>query len=56
MVVPLVRAVVLVGVNTQFFSGICARKGGLSTAIEYGVPEEIVWMQSWHANSPAARR
>jgi len=51
-----VRAVGLVGVNTQFFSGICARKGGLSTAIEFGVPEEIVWMQSGHANSPAARR
>lgn len=51
-----VRAVGLVGINTQFFSGICARKGGLSTAIENGVPEEIVWMQSGHANSPAARR
>ena len=51
-----VRAAGLVGVDTRFFSGICARKGGLSTAIEYGVPEEIVWMQSGHANSPAARR
>ena len=52
----IVRAVGLVGMNTQFFSGICARKGGLSTAIEHGVPEEIVWMQSGHAHSPAARR
>jgi hypothetical protein len=52
----IVRAVGLVGVNTQYFSCICARKGGLSTAIENGVPEEIVWMQSGHANSPAARR
>jgi len=31
-------------------------KRGLSTAIENGVPEEIVWMQSGHANNPAARR
>ena len=52
----IMRAVALVGIDTQFFSGICARKGGLSTAIENGVPEEIVWMQSGHANSPAARR
>ena len=52
----IVRAVGLVGVDTAFFSGICARKGGLSTAIENGVPEEIVWMQSGHANNPAARR
>jgi hypothetical protein len=38
------------------FSGVCARNGGLSTAIEKGVPEEIVWMQSGHAYSPAALR
>jgi hypothetical protein len=38
-----VRVVELVGVNTQFFSGVCARKGCLSTAIENRVPEEIVW-------------
>ena len=52
----IVRAVALMGIDTHFFSGICARKGGLSTAIENGMPEEIVWMQSGHANSPAARR
>jgi hypothetical protein len=52
----IVRAVGLVGVNTQFFSCICAKKGDLTTAIEKGVPEEIVWMQSGHANSPADRR
>ena len=51
----IVRAVGLVGVDTAFFSGTFARTGGLSTAIENGVPEEIVWMQSRHANNPAAR-
>ena len=39
-----VRAVGRVGVDTKFFSGICARKGGLSKAIEAGVPEVILWM------------
>jgi hypothetical protein len=40
-------------VNTQFFSGICARKGSLSTAIEMECLRRLVWMQSGHANSPA---
>ena len=52
----IVRAVGSVGVNTAFFSGICARKGGLSTAIEKGVPEVVLWMQSGHAQNIAARR
>jgi hypothetical protein len=38
-----------VGFNTALFSGISARRGGLSTAIEVGVPEAILWMQSGHA-------
>ncbi len=45
-----------VGFNTTGFSGISARKGGLSTAIEAGVPEAILWMQSGHAQDVAARR
>jgi hypothetical protein len=45
-----------VGFNTAGFSGISARKGGLSTAIEAGVPEAILWMQSGHAADVAARR
>jgi hypothetical protein len=45
-----------VGFNTSAFSGISARKGGLSTAIEAGVPEAILWMQSGHALDVAARR
>ena len=51
-----VRALGLVGYNTDLFSGISARRGGLSTAIEAGVPEAILWMQSWHAQDVAARR
>ena len=45
-----------VGFDTDLFSGISARKGGLSTAIEAGVPESILWMQSGHALDVAARR
>ena len=51
-----VRALGLVGYNTDLFSGISARRGGLSTAIEAGVPEAILWMQSGHAQDVAARR
>ena len=45
-----------VGFDTDLFSGISARKGGLSTAIEAGVPESILWMQSGHAQDRAARK
>ena len=51
-----VRALGHVGFNTALFSGISARQGGLSTAIEAGVPEAILWMQSGHAQDVAARR
>ena len=45
-----------VGFDASLFSGISARRGGLSTAIEAGVPEHILWMQSSHAQDVAARR
>ena len=50
------NAVASVGCTGARFSGISARKGGLSTAIEAGVPEAILWMQSGHAQDVAARR
>ena len=52
----IVRGLGHVGFDTTLFSGISARKGGLSTAIEGGVPEHILWMQSGHAQDVAARR
>ena len=52
----IVRALSHVGMDTSVFSGVCARRGGLSTAIEAGVPEHILWMQSGHAQNLAARR
>lgn len=51
-----VRGLGHVGYDTALFSGISARRGGLSTAIEAGVPEAILWMQSGHAQDVAARR
>ena len=42
--------------DKSLFSGVCARRGGLSTAIEAGVQEVITWMQSGHAQDVAARR
>jgi hypothetical protein len=52
----IIRGLAHVGFDTPSFSGISARRGGLSTAIEAGVPEAILWMQSGHAQDLAARR
>ena len=52
----IIRGLGHVDYDTTQFSGISARKGGLSTAIEGGVPEPILWMQSGHAQDVAARR
>ena len=49
------QAIDLVGAPTDGFSGISARKGGLSTAIEAGVPEWVLFMQSGHGQQKAAR-
>jgi hypothetical protein len=45
-----------IGVNASGFSGVCCRMGGLTVAIEAGVPEHVLWMQSGHAQDRAARR
>ena len=46
----------MIGVDTVAFSGVCCRMGGLTVATEAGVPENILWMQSGHAQDRAARR
>ena len=53
MVVSALRGI---GLDTTAFSGVSCRMGGLTTAIEAGVPEHILWMQSGHAQDRAARR
>jgi hypothetical protein len=53
---PTVDGLRQVGFDTTLFSGISASRGGLFTAIEAGVPEHILWMQSGHAQDVAARQ
>ncbi len=59
MVVSTLR---MIGVDTagasESFSGVCCRMGGLTvaTVTKAGVPENILWMQTSHAQDRAARR
>ena len=50
--------VALRNISVQFsaFSGVSCRMGGPTVATAAGVPESIMWMQSGHAQSMAARR
>jgi len=43
------------GCSSKRFSGVSARKGGISTAIDAGVPEAILFLQSGHGQAKAAR-
>jgi len=51
----ILKALRLAGADTRDFSGVCARRGCISTAIEAGVPEAVVYLQSGHAHSTSAR-
>jgi hypothetical protein len=44
-----------IGVSSKAFTGASCRMGGLTVASEAGVPESVMWMQSGHAQSMAAR-
>ncbi len=44
----------LCGAEVKHFSGISARKGGLSTAISAGVTEKILFPQNGHGQARAA--
>jgi hypothetical protein len=43
------------GLDSTLFSGISCRKGGLTTAILAGVPEEILYLQSGHGSNRPGR-
>ncbi len=51
-----VSALRMINVDTSAFTGVCCRMGGLTIATEAGVPENILWVQSGHAQDRAARR
>ena len=44
-----------IGVDSSSFTGASCRMGGLTVASEAGVPESILWRQSGHAQTVAAR-
>ena len=48
-------AVAQAGGHSERFSGISARKGGISAAIEVGVDEAILYLQSGHGQALPAR-
>ncbi len=51
-----VRALADIGVDTSAgFSGVCCSMGGLTVAIQAGVPEHVLWMQSGHAQDKSTR-
>ena len=53
---PTTAALRMIDVDTSSFSGVSCRMGGLTIATEAGVPENILWMQSGHAQDRAACR
>ena len=48
-------AMTKMGANPDRFSGVSARKGGLSTAIEAGIHEAVLFLQTGHGQAKAAR-
>ncbi len=44
-----------IGIDSPSFTGVSCGMGGLTVAAEAGVPEFIMWMQSGHTQSMAAR-
>ena len=48
-------AVKQAGGDSARFSGISARKGGISVALDAGVPEAILYLQSALPGAPGAR-
>lgn len=50
------RSVELLGSDPRHFSAISMRRGGLSAAINAGVPEPVLFLQSGHGQAIAARR
>ena len=49
------QMVALAGLDSALFSGTSCCKGGLTTAILAGVPEEILYLQSGHGSNRPGR-
>ena len=46
----------LAGADKREFSGVSARRGGITTATKAGVPMAVLWLQSGHAGDRSSRR
>ena len=51
----ILKALKHAGANFRDYSGVCARRGCISTATEAKVPEVILWLQSGHAQTRSSR-
>ena len=51
----ILKAPKLAGRDRRDFSGVCARRGCISTAIVANVPEAIFWLQSGDTQSRSTR-
>jgi hypothetical protein len=50
-----VSALCMINLDTSAFTEVYCRMGGLTITTEVGVPENILWMQSGHAQDRTAR-
>ena len=51
----ILKALKPAGADSRDYSGVCARRGCISTATEAKVPEAILWPQSGHAQTRSSR-
>ena len=49
-------AIALLGVDARHYSGISMRRGGITAAVQAGVSEPILYLQSGHGTATAGRR
>ena len=49
-------AIALLGLDNRHYSGISMRRGGITAAVQAGVPEPILYLQSGHGTAVAGRR
>jgi hypothetical protein len=43
------------GANSRYYSGMCARRGCISTETEAKVTEAVLWLQTGHAQTRSSR-
>ena len=51
----ILKGLKLAGADTRGYSGVCACRGCITTAMEAGVPEAVLWLQSGHGSDRSSR-